>query len=95
MQREHRAKRKAEHMKTLDQLRIGDRAEVIAVTGNGDIHQRLLEMGVVGGMTVEVVRFAPLGDPMEIEVCGYHLLLRKAEAATVAVKPLVAEPTHV
>ena len=81
-------------MRTLDQLRIGERAEVIAVTGNGAIHQRLLEMGVVGGMTVKVVRFAPLGDPMEIEVCGYHLLLRKAEAAMVAVKPVVAEPTH-
>ena len=81
-------------MKTLDQLRIGDRAEVIAVTGDGDIHQRLLEMGVVGGMTVEVVRFAPLGDPMEIEVCGYHLLLRKAEAAMVAVNTAVAEPLH-
>ena len=81
-------------MKTLDQLRTGDRAEVVAVTGNGDIHQRLLEMGVVGGMTVEVVRFAPLGDPMEIEVCGYHLLLRKAEAAMVAVHPAIAEPLH-
>ena len=81
-------------MKTLDQLRTGERANVITVTGEGAVHQRLLEMGVVGGMEVEVVRFAPLGDPMEIEVCGYHLLLRKAEAAMVAVHPMVAETVH-
>ena len=75
-------------MKDLSQLRPGDRGQVAAVSGQGAIHQRLLEMGLVAGQEIEVVRFAPLGDPMEIVVCGYHLVLRKSEAALVEVAPL-------
>lgn len=70
----------------LSELKAGSRARVSGVQGEGAIHQRLLEMGVVEGKEIEVVRFAPLGDPMEVIVCGYHLLLRKAEAALVQVE---------
>lgn len=49
----------------------------------GDTQQRLLEMGVSDGAEVEVLRYAPLGDPMEIFVRGFHLTLRKSEAALV------------
>ncbi len=72
-------------MTTLNQLKPGDACSVISVVGKGGIHQRLLEMGVIQGARVEVVRFAPLGDPMQIFINGYHLLLRKSEAALVQV----------
>lgn len=70
-------------VRTLDQLRPGDAGIVQRLNGDGAVHQRLLEMGVIEGAGVEVVRLAPLGDPMEIIVHGYHLSLRKTEAALV------------
>jgi len=73
---------------TLDQVAPGSRARVVAFTGDGDSLQRLLEMGLVAGAEVEVVRLAPLGDPMEIRVSGYLLSLRKREAEAIAVEAL-------
>ena len=70
-------------MRTLDKLKPGDTGIVAALRGDGAIHQRLQEMGVIEGADLEVVRMAPLGDPMEILVQGYHLSLRKTEAALV------------
>ena len=70
-------------MRTLNVLKPGECGTVSTLHGTGSIHQRLLEMGILEGSTVEVIRFAPLGDPMEILVQGYHLLLRKSEAALV------------
>jgi ferrous iron transport protein A len=64
-------------------MRPGERGIVANLNGTGSIHQRLMEMGIIEGSEVEVIRFAPLGDPMEILVQGYHLLLRKSEAALV------------
>jgi ferrous iron transport protein B len=74
-------------MMTLDQLKPGQCATVHAVSGSGTaIYQRLLEMGVFEGAELKVVRFAPLGDPMEIQVQGYNLSLRKAEAHLIEVQ---------
>lgn len=73
-------------MRTLDQLKISDRGTVSTLRGVGNIQQRLLEMGVSDGAEVEVLRFAPLGDPMEIIVRGFHLTLRKSEASLVEVE---------
>lgn len=73
-------------MRNLSQLRPGESGIIRALTGDGEIHQRLLEMGVIDGAPVQVIRLAPLGDPMEIRVQGYHLSLRKAEAALVALE---------
>ena len=56
-----------------------------------DVPPRVLEMGVLPGTVVEVVRFAPLGDPMDVRVRGYHLSLRRAEAASVRVEALSEE----
>jgi ferrous iron transport protein A len=70
-------------MRTLDQLKPGEGGVVSALRGEGSIHQRLLEMGVFEGSEIEVIRYAPMGDPMEILVQGYHLSLRKNEAALV------------
>lgn len=74
-------------MTTLDQLKPGQRARVRAVReSEGTIYQRLLEMGLFEGADVEVVRFAPLGDPMEITLHGYNLSVRKSEAKCVDVE---------
>jgi ferrous iron transport protein A len=73
----------------LDELAIGHRADVIAVGGPGRIAMRLLEMGFVPGTRVELVKAAPLGDPLELRIRGYHLSLRRAEAAHVRVRQQV------
>lgn len=71
----------------LNELRPGQSGTVSAVVGSGAIHQRLQEMGVIAGTRIEVIRFAPLGDPMQIYINDYHLLLRKSEAALVDIAP--------
>jgi ferrous iron transport protein A len=75
-------------MTTLDQLRAGQRAKIHSLQGADSLVQRLLEMGLMEGEEVEVVGFAPLGDPMEIRLPDYRLSLRRTEAARVTVSPL-------
>ena len=75
-------------MTSLDQLCVGQRACVAALQGTDAIVQRLLEMGLLEGEELEVVGFAPLGDPMEIRLRDYRLSLRRSEAARVEVRPL-------
>ena len=72
---------------TLDQLKPGESATVKGVVGGGALRGRLLEMGFVSGTPVRVVRLAPFGDPMEIELHGYHISLRRSEARTILVHP--------
>ena len=71
---------------TLDQLATGQRARVEAIRGDDAIGQRLLEMGVMEGEEIEVLGFAPLGDPMEIRLRDYRLSLRRSEAARVSIQ---------
>ena len=73
-------------MPTLDRLAPSSRCQVTSVRGGHAIAQRLMEMGLIEGSAVEVVRLAPLGDPMELSLHGYHLSLRKSEAALVEVE---------
>jgi len=73
-------------MTTLRDLRPGERGVVIGWTG-GAPPIRLLEMGVLQGTEIEVVRLAPLGDPIEIQLRGYRLSLRKQEAEQIEVEP--------
>ena len=73
-------------MLTLKDLRPGDCARVLRCCGTGSIFQRLCEMGFVEGAPLRMVRFAPLGDPIEIELTDYHLSLRKAEAGMIEVE---------
>ena len=70
---------------TLDALPHGVRARVLAVGGDGAIARRLMEMGFVPGAPVCVIKAAPLGDPIEVRVRGYHLAMRRVEARTVSV----------
>jgi DtxR family transcriptional regulator, Mn-dependent transcriptional regulator len=69
----------------------GFRGTVVRVAGRGPIRRRLLEMGVTAGTEVEFERLAPLGDPLEIKLRGYHLSLRREEASGIFVCPTVAE----
>ena len=70
---------------TLDTVRPGRKCILRTVRGGGSTYQRLLEMGLVADTEVDVVRLAPLGDPMEISLHGYHLSLRKSDASMVEV----------
>lgn len=70
---------------SLANLPIGAHGRVIAVNGTGAIARRLMEMGVVPGAQVRVIKTAPLGDPIEVRVRGYHLALRRTEAQTITV----------
>ncbi|MDA1195728.1 MAG: FeoA family protein [Planctomycetota bacterium] len=71
---------------TLAQLAPGTSGVVLGVRGSGALRGRLLEMGFVSGTTVRVVRVAPLADPLEVELHGYHLSLRRADADTVLIE---------
>lgn len=73
---------------TLAALAIGVRGRVTGYSLPPEQRQRLLEMGLTMGAEFEVVRFAPLGDPMEIKVRGYYLSLRKQDAAGVQIERL-------
>ncbi|MEA3404030.1 MAG: metal-dependent transcriptional regulator [Armatimonadota bacterium] len=82
------ARRRSATETTLDRLSPGDQARVLRLSGQAGIRRRIMDMGVTPGAEVEVERLAPLGDPIEVEVRGYHLSLRKREAAQIAVEPL-------
>lgn len=71
----------------LSQLTPGSRAVVAEIRVPVEHRARILEMGLLVGTPVELVRFAPLGDPIEIKVRGYNLSLRKHEAELVLVRP--------
>lgn len=73
---------------TLAELAVGARGRITRVEGAPAVAQRLLEMGLAPGTEVEVVRFAPLGDPMEVRLWGYLLSLRKGDARGISVEPL-------
>ncbi len=73
-------------MTTLADLKVMAQATVLAVDGQDEISLRLLEMGLTPGTPVTRIGTAPLGDPLEFEIRGYRLSLRKTEAARVAIE---------
>ncbi|NPA94005.1 MAG: ferrous iron transport protein A [Thermodesulfobacteria bacterium] len=73
---------------TLDDLQTGQKGIVRKINAKGPFKKRLLEMGFVAGAEVEVIKYAPLKDPVEYLVKGYHVSLRHEEAATIEVDPL-------
>lgn len=75
-------------MITLDQLKEGERATIVDVAGEDGVVVRLLEMGFTEGEEIEVVGFAPLGDPIEFQLRGYRISLRANEARRLQVKRL-------
>jgi ferrous iron transport protein A len=73
------------NLPTLEQIRVGCTACVSDVRGEDSATLRLLEMGLTPGASVKVVAAAPLGDPLELELRGYRLSIRRSDAARVAV----------
>ncbi|HUD47324.1 MAG TPA: FeoA family protein [Candidatus Baltobacteraceae bacterium] len=72
----------------LTSLKIGGAATVCEIKLRPEHRGRLLEMGLLVGTSVQLVRFAPLGDPVEIKVRGYHLTLRRQDAEQILVRPV-------
>ena len=76
---------------TLDKLEIGKTAVIETVAGEGALRQHFLDMGVIPGAEVTMMKFAPMGDPLELQIHGYELTLRLADAEKITVSP--AEPS--
>ena len=76
---------------TLKELEIGKSAKINAVGGEGALRQHFLDMGVIPGATVSLIKYAPMGDPMELEIHGYGLTLRVADAEKIEITPIEAK----
>lgn len=72
----------------LDSLKRGQRCKIIRIDSTGKLKQKLLDMGFIFGADIEVVREAPLYDPMELRIHAYFISLRRSEAALVEVEAL-------
>ena len=70
---------------TLDKLTIGQSVRITDVGGQGALRQHFLDMGLIPGADVTLVKFAPMGDPIEIRVRGYELTLRVADARNIQI----------
>lgn len=73
---------------TLNELKPGEKGQVEKLVGEGAVRRRIADMGVTRGSLVEVIRVAPMGDPIDLKIKGYHLSLRKCEAAGITVKKI-------
>ncbi|NLY92783.1 MAG: ferrous iron transport protein A [Myxococcales bacterium] len=74
-------------MRRLSEVPVGERAVVRALHGERFLSRRLMEMGLLPGVEVEVVRRAPMGDPIELRLRRYALSIRREDAATIEVEP--------
>ena len=73
-------------MKTLKDVAVGDTSRVKKLHGEGPVKRRIMDMGITKGVDILVRKVAPLGDPMELNVRGYELSVRKADAEMVEVE---------
>ena len=73
-------------MKTLKQAKVGDTVTVVKLHGEGAVKRRIMDMGITKGVTVYVRMVAPLGDPVEVNVRGYELSIRKADAEMIEIQ---------
>ena len=71
---------------TLREVKVGQTAKVIKLNGTGPVKRRIMDMGITKGQLVQVIRVAPLGDPIEVTVRGYELSIRKADAEMIEVE---------
>lgn len=71
---------------TLRELKPGQQGSVMSIGTTGPMKRRIMDMGVTPGVVVKVIKVAPLGDPIEINIRGYELSLRKEEAAQIEIK---------
>lgn len=73
-------------MKTLKDVKVGETATVARLHGEGPVKRRIMDMGITRGVQILVRKVAPLGDPIEVNVRGYELSLRKSEAESIVVE---------
>jgi len=73
-------------MNTLKDVKVGKTAKVIKLEGQGALKRRIMDMGITKGVEVYIRKVAPLGDPIELQVRGYELTIRKADAALIIVE---------
>ena len=73
-------------MKTLKQVKVGEDCRVVKLHGEGAVKRRIMDMGITKGVEVFVRKVAPLGDPIEVNIRGYELSLRKSDAEMVEVQ---------
>lgn len=73
---------------TISDLKIGESGKIIHVGGEGALRQHFLDMGMIPGVTVTLMKYAPMGDPLELKIFGYELTLRKADATQIQVEPV-------
>ena len=73
-------------MRTLKDVKVGESTRVVRVNGQGALRRRIMDMGVTKGVEIYVRKLAPLGDPIEINVSGYELSLRKEDASLIEVE---------
>jgi len=73
-------------IKPLSEMKVGEKGRICRVGGSGQVHRRILDMGVIPQSIVGVERVAPMGDPIWIRIKGYSLSLRKEEAANISVE---------
>ncbi len=73
-------------MKTLRDAKVGDTVKVVRLHGEGPVKRRIMDMGITKGVDIYVRKVAPLGDPMELNVRGYELSVRKADAEMIEVQ---------
>lgn len=75
-------------MKTLKDAKVGETVKVVKLHGQGAIKRRIMDMGITKGVQIYIRKFAPLGDPMELQVRGYSLSLRKADADMIEIEEI-------
>ena len=73
-------------MKTLKEAKVGSTVKVVKLHGEGAVKRRMMDMGITRGVEVYIRKVAPLGDPVEVNVRGYELSLRKADAEMIEVE---------
>ena len=73
---------------TLDKIPIGKEVKIVKVGGEGELRNRLLDMGIIPKTVVKVQKVAPMGDPIEIHLRGYELTIRKEDAGKIEVTEL-------
>ena len=73
-------------MKTLKDVKVGESATVVKLHGEGPVRRRIMDMGITKGVELFVRKVAPLGDPMELNVRGYALSVRRADAELIEVQ---------
>ena len=72
-------------MKTLRDIKIGGKATVLKVHGEGAVKRRIMDMGITKGVEITVRKVAPLGDPLELNLRGYELSIRKSDAEMIEI----------